>query len=105
MDAAGRSSLTPYAASKVANRLFALDGRVKRHYTEQTMYGYAKNGRIASNYTQWKRDGGRGVATYKVELDGDAFYAWMKDVVDGKTSTAARHDYDALADEFSLAAE
>jgi len=99
-----RSDLTPYAASKVANRIFAAEG-VVRHYTEQTMYGYAKNGRIGSNYAQWKRDGGRGVATYKVALEGDAFYAWMKDVVDGKTTAAARHDYDALADEFALDAE
>lgn len=102
---ARRSNLTPYAASKVANRLFALDGRVTRHYTEQTMYGYAKNGRIDSNYKQWKADGGRGVASYKVELDGESFYAWMQRVVNGSTTTAARHDYDALADEFSLDAE
>jgi hypothetical protein len=90
------SDLTPYAASKVALRV--LPGSKQ---TEQTYYGYARSGRIESNYQQWLADGGK-KSGYKVKLNGAAFMQYLKDVKSGKITTTARNDYDALADEFAL---
>jgi hypothetical protein len=95
------SNLTPYAASKVAQSVL---GSKFGKQTEQTYYGYARSGRIASNYQEWLAKGGK-KSGFKVELEGPAFMQYLRDVASGKIKPSTRTDYDALAEEFALDAE
>jgi hypothetical protein len=82
-------NLTPYAAAQVANRVFAAKDQ-NRKVTPQMMYGYAKNGTIASNYkTRAEKE--------KVYFDGDAFKAWLDKPA---SQQAGRVDFDELAKQF-----
>jgi hypothetical protein len=91
--------LTPYAASRVASLVTG------KKYTEQSFYGYARTGAIASNYDQWNADGGK-KSGYKVEFNGEAFAQWLKGVQSGRIRPSGRNvDYAALADAFNELAD
>jgi hypothetical protein len=81
--------LTPYAAFKVVNAVTTAKG-IERSVTSQMMYGYAKNGRIATV----------GVAgSTKVYFDGDAFKLWLDKYIAGG-EVGGRVDYEDLAQQY-----
>jgi hypothetical protein len=91
--------LTPYAAAQVMTLVTG------NEVSEQTYYGYARSGSIASNYQAWLRDGGK-KSGYKVKFDGNAFKQHLDGVVSGKIQPSSRGvDYARLAAEFTANAE
>jgi hypothetical protein len=85
--------LTPYEASKVLNILLEQSGSEKRIKPQQ-MYGYAKSGKIASNYKTRGDD-------EKVLFEGEAIKKFMDAYISGTIESGQRKDYNELASLFS----
>lgn len=86
-------SLTPYEAAKVLNILLEQSGSEKSVKPQQ-MYGYAKSGKISSNYkTRGENE--------KVLFDGEAFKKFADAYISGTIESGARKDYNELANIFS----
>ena len=86
-------SLTPYESAKVLNILLEQAGSEKRIKPQQ-MYGYAKSGKVASNYkTRGENE--------KVLFEGDAIKKFFEAYVSGNMESGARKDYTELANLFS----
>jgi hypothetical protein len=85
-------NITPYAAAQVTNIKLAEQGDA-RTVTPQNMYGYARKGTIAGNYSTR-------VGKESVKFDGDAFLTWLRSYL--KNEKATKTDFSALADEFQI---
>jgi hypothetical protein len=88
-----KSDLTPYSAFKVTNIALVRAGIDDVKVTPQAMYSRAAKGIITSY-----RD-----SDDKVWFDGEAFAAWLAKFVAGYVNggtSAARTDFEALADEY-----
>jgi hypothetical protein len=85
-------SLTPYAAAQVTNIKLAEQDDA-RTVTPQSMYGYARKGTIASNYSTR-------IGKETVKFDGDAFLAWLRSYL--KNEKNSKTDFAALADSFEI---
>ena len=60
------TDLTPYFASKIAS------AKLNKEFKSQQFYGYAKSGKIASNYKEYKSG-----SADKILFDGESFAAWL----------------------------
>jgi hypothetical protein len=86
--------LSPYAAAKVMTILTG------EETAPQTLYGYARSGRIESNHEAYAA----GLEPHVV-LRGASFAQYAKDVMDGKVQPRVRQNYDKLAAQFTAAIE
>lgn len=86
-------ALTPYEAAKVLNILLEQSGSEKTVKPQQ-MYGYAKSGKISSNYkTRTENE--------KVLFEGEAIKTFMQAYLSGNLESGVRKDYNELAELFS----
>jgi len=86
-----RSPLTPYAAWKVAETVLNALGVDSSKLTPQRMYGMAKRGTIETIELQNDE---------KVYFDGDSFYQWLQNYINGTAATGGRQNYEKLAEQY-----
>jgi hypothetical protein len=96
------STISPCAARKVMEVKMEEHGVELKLPTTQTLFGYARSGKIASNYKIFRELRDAGDKDIQVLFDADSFLSYLRSWLKGEVKVGNKINAQQLADQFNV---